>query len=119
MVWLAGSFFWMARKRAFKDLGLKMIESDTDSFFGTCEDAFEWISRHPLKVFSIKVPGHALAAYYERPKVYYFDPNYGVYQYANIHDFCIYAYIHAFFDYCDWNASPQEREVFVLPIEAA
>ena len=111
--------FWEARKRTFEDLNLKMVEDRGRYFFGTCSDAFDWVQNHPLKVFSIKVPGHALAAYYKRPEVYYFDPNYGVYEYPTINDFCIYAYLHAFFDYCDWQAEPKKNEVFVLPVEAA
>jgi len=110
--------FWDARKKVFKDLNLTMHESGSNYFFGTCEDAFDWIKTKPLTVFSIKVPGHAIAAYYKRPNVYYFDPNYGVYEYANINDFCIYAYLHAFFEYCDWQAGTPEREVFILPIES-
>ena len=110
--------FWESRKKVFKDLNLKMNESGNNYYFGTCKDAFKWIKTKPLTVFSIKVPGHAIAAYYQRPNVYYFDPNHGVYEYTNINDFCFEGYMHAFFNYCDWQAKPEKSEVFILPIES-
>lgn len=110
---------WERRKKLFASQGLNMIDTGDQYFFGTCNDAFEWIRQRPLTVFSIKVPSHALAAFYQRPKVYYFDPNHGVYAYDTINEFCLEAYLHAYFDYCDWQAKPPEKEVFVMPIALA
>lgn len=110
---------WAARHRAFAIHGLKMKDGQGEHFFGDVEEAFEWIRAHASKkAFSIRVPGHAIAAYINRGKAYYFDPNWGVYRYASVSDFSIYAYLHARFEYCTWDASPLPNEVSVIPITA-
>jgi len=91
--------------------GMKQLESGDDYFAGTCHDAFEWIKQKPLMVFSISVPYHALAAFYQKPQVFYFDPNFGVFEYPSIDDFCTYAGAQAFADYCR-----TENEVMVNPV---
>jgi hypothetical protein len=108
--------FWESRKRLFESQNLKMQDGTDQYFFGKCSDAFDWIRPRPLTVFSIKVPGHALAAYYQKPKAYYFDPNWGVYEYPTISDFCVNAYIHCKFEYCTWDKDPAPNEVFVVPV---
>jgi hypothetical protein len=107
---------WERRKKLFAAQGPRMVDDSGEYFFGTCNDAFEWIRMLPLKVFSIKAPGHALAAFYQKPNVYYFDPNWGVYEYSSINEFCPEACLHMFFDYCDWQKNPPEYEVFVMTI---
>ena len=91
--------------------GMVQLETGDDYFAGTCQDAFEWIRLKPLTVFSISAPYHALAAFYQKPAVFYFDPNFGVYEYASIDDFCLYAGAQAFGDYCR-----TENEVMVNPV---
>lgn len=77
------------------------LEAFFNPYSGTCRDAFAWIRKMPeLQAFLIEVPGHAIAGFYLKPQAYYFDPNWGVYEYNTINDFCTRAYFHCRTSYC-------------------
>lgn len=108
--------YWEARKKLFSAQGLSIDESTEK--YDTCRNIFDHIrGLSGPKAISIKVPGHAIAAYVAGPKFYFFDPNDGVVEYDNGGDFFIDAYIHAHFSYCDWQN--EKKEVFCWQIKQA